>query len=796
MKKITLSVVDFALPAPRVGSIDVYSGFGRTSLLGLRLHQQIQQKRVEENPHYRAEVQISHAFTRGPFTFEVGGRMDGFFGEERPKIEEIKSNFNIYELFRRLKETPGEHPYCLQLKTYGYFHWLKHGEIPDLTLHLVSTRNGDSLDLSLRLDLPVFENWLERRLAELVIEAEQSQKRFLRRKRVAATFAFPFSRPRHGQMDLVETIESGMAENRPLFIQAPTGLGKTMGVLYPTLKEALGRGQKVIYVTPKNSQHAVAEDAVERLQGQGAKVKAMTLTAKSKMCFKSEPLCNPEYCEFAKDHYTKLARDQVLEQLAKKRNLTAKTFKKVASRHEVCPFELQLDAARHMDAVICDYNYVFAPRSAFGRLAAPSLGEKGKPNLIIDEAHNLPARTMDYYSPQLSTFVLEKMREECEGLPLRFRPGAQALLNDCIQVVKSCGPLDCTKPCQIRPPAMAFMDQDMELRSFLSQYLNSDTIISPGDVVMRFCFYWSEFTAALEFVNTGREEFFTTFHPHPATVKITCCDASEMLKDAYNEYAQVVAFSATLKPFDFYSRLAGLELKSLKTAEFVSPFPKERRKLLIIPQISSKYSDRERSYPRVAETIQKIAALKRGNYFAFFPSFEFLEKTLRVFSPPEGFVAIRQERGMRRDDIDHVLKELSAPGGAHILFAVQGGVFSEGVDYPGEMAIGAFVIGPPLPIFDLEREKMREYYEARYAKGFDYAYTYPAMAKAVQAAGRVIRSETDKGIVVLMDNRFIQPSFAKSMPSDWFAENPREMVSEKILSDVSEFWNRFQLEGV
>jgi DNA excision repair protein ERCC-2 len=791
--KFRLSVTEFALPCPRKGSIDIYSGFGRASALGIKLHQQIQAQRIKDFPGYQAEALISQPFVSGDFTFEVGGRMDGYFsggtgGGGIPKIEEIKSNFNIFELMRRLKDAGADHPYCLQLRTYGYMHWLKNGEVPDLVLHLASTRNGESIDYSLNLEIKEYEAWLALRLAELEEEARVAQKRARRRRRAAEALTFPFSQPRPGQIDLIATIENGMRKNQPMLIQAPTGLGKTVGVLYPTMREALARGQKTVYITPKNSQHSVAEDALDRLREAGAKFKSMTLTAKSKMCFKAEPLCNPDYCEFARDHYTKLAANKVLEEVGKKRRLGARTFKTIAAKHEVCPFELQLDAARDVDAVVCDYNYVFAPRSAFGRLAGGGLGDEGRPNLVIDEAHNLPGRAMDYYSPQLSVYVLEKMRDEFDDLPKKFRREAHGLMDDCLAVVKSCGPPDCRRPCRIDPPVAAFLNQDFELRAFLSSYLNEDIEIVPGDVVMRFCFYWSEFTAALEFVAGGRKEFFTTYHPNPATVKITCCDASEMLKDSYDEYAQVVGFSATLKPFEFYSRLAGLSGKELKTAEFVSPFPKSNRKLLLIPQISSKYSERERNYPRVAETIRRVTELRRGNYFAFFPSFDFLERVFRLFQPPSGFEVIKQERGMRRDAIDFVLEQLGTPGSAHVVFAVQGGVFSEGVDYPGEMAIGAFVVGPSLPVFDLEREKMREYYENYYSAGFDYAYTYPAMAKAVQAAGRVIRSETDQGLIVLMDNRFCQPSFAKSMPQDWFEESPRELVSEKILADIAEFW--------
>jgi DNA excision repair protein ERCC-2 len=211
---------------------------------------------------------------------------------------------------------------------------------------------------------------------------------------------------------------------------------------------------------------------------------------------------------------------------------------------------------------------------------------------------------------------------------------------------------------------------------------------------------------------------------------------------------------------------------------------------MIIPQISTRYSDRERNYARIADALSRIAAVRPGNYFAFFPSFEFLERALALFQLPEGFVVLKQEREMNADRVEKILEQLREGSVPTILFAVQGGMFSEGVDYPGEMAIGAFVVGPPLPNFDLEREQMREYYQKRYDAGFDYAYAIPAMAKAIQAAGRVIRSEIDRGLIVLMDNRFVQPAYSRSMPADWFESDVSELVSDSILMDVSAFWKR------
>lgn len=801
-KRIALSVRQFALPTPLKGSIELLSGFDDSQRRGQEIHQNIQNQRLKNFNHYQSEVKISHEFETEKYLFEVTGRMDGIFTEKftdlnsdvvyrNVKIEEIKSSFNLKELKLKLDKN-WDHPYTLQLLTYGYMYWKNNSFIPDLSFHLVSSRNFQSKDLKLHLDLEKYEQWLNLRLKELELEAELLEKRVQKRKKISQEISFPFNNPRPSQINFIETIEEGIRSKKRMLLQAPTGLGKTVGVIFPTLKEALTRGQRVIYLTPKNSQHLVAEEALVRFREKGHKLKTLTITAKAKLCMKNETICNPDYCEFAKDHYTKVGANNIQEILRKKRKLTASSFKRLAEKYEICPFEVQLDAAQDADMVICDYNYAFAPHSAFGRLAVSSFFEEGKPNLVIDEAHNLPSRAMAYFSPELSCESLINIRSDFSRLSQKFEKEAGDRLDRCLQIVQSCN-LDSKSqtPSLIDPPAHLFLEQDDSLKEFLSRYLESDIEIERQDPIIRMCFYWSEFTAALEYVvGKEKEEFFTTFQPTYAggKIKITCCDASIMLKDRYDEYQNVVGFSATLKPFSYYSRLSGLDSENLKTEEFKSPFPKENRKIIVIPQISSKYSDREKNYPKIAEAIAKISELKRGNYIAFFPSFEFLERVLQKFKAPNGFAVIRQERKMNLNEIQNILDHMKSEVAPSIIFAVQGGVFSEGVDYPGNMVIGAFIVGTPLPIFDLEREEMRKYYEKTYNAGFDYAYTYPAMTKSVQAAGRVIRSETDKGIIVLMDHRFINLNYAKSMPQDWFEENPRELTSNQILQDITYFW--------
>jgi DNA excision repair protein ERCC-2 len=791
---ISLSLGDFAVPVPRTGSLESQSGYGPSAADGQEVHQRVQRKRAKSDPCYQAEVAVSRVFQREGYRFQVNGRMDGIVKGAAVRIEEIKTTFSVRDLARRLAENP-DHPYCLQLKSYGYFHWLEHGVVPELSFHLVSSRNGQSEDLVLELELPRYEVWLERRLDELAVEARQVEKRVARRRKISGSFAFPFEKPRTGQLELMAELEQGMALGAPMLVQAPTGLGKTVGVLYPVLREALARGQQVVYVTPKNSQHAVAEDAVERFRGAGSKLKSLTITAKNKICFKDEPLCHPEYCEYARDYYQKLAGAGISDLLAKKKQLKARSFRRLGEEFQVCPFELQLEAVPDADVVICDYNYVFAPRSALGRVSSLTVGQSGKPNLVVDEAHNLPARAMDYYSPALSSAALTEMGEGLEKLPHPFGRAASELLEACLRAVADCRTGSGVKPAKIDPPAASFLEQDAALRGLLSRYLESSVEIGQGDPLLRLCQYWSDFTQTLELVRDAEQrEFFTTFHPLAGggVVKITCCDASALLADCYSGYRQVVGFSATLKPFDYYAKLSGLDPEKVRCAEFLSPFPPEQRKLLIIPQISTKYAQRERNYGKIADAMSRIVALRPGNYFAFFPSFVFMERVAQLFQAPQDFAVLQQERGMTASRCSEILDQLRSLSAPTVVFAVQGGSFSEGMDYQGDMVIGAFVVGPPLPNFDLEREEMREYYQRRFGAGFEYAYAIPAMAKAIQAAGRVIRSETDRGIIVLMDNRFLETGFSRSMPTDWFESQASELVSGGILKELSDFWARLE----
>ncbi|MBX3021819.1 MAG: ATP-dependent DNA helicase [Bdellovibrionales bacterium] len=780
MKNLQLSITEFAVPSPRSGSIETYSGYGGLPNLGTAIHMEIQAQRMTEYPGYVSEKWVTHNFETAKYRITVSGRMDGFCFGNPCLIEEIKSAYNVDELMAALA-AHSEHPYKLQLRTYGFLQWLHSGFEPRLNLHVVNARSRKGQDVEVKLDVDDYQEWLARRLNEIAAEEDTFAALAERRHRLAENFVFPFAEPRTGQRELMRTVEQGLGGKSRLLLQAPTGLGKTAGVLFPVLQESMKRGQKTVYLTAKNSQHEVAEDAVKRLQEAGVKLRSVTIHAKSKMCLKEEPHCNPKHCEFARNHYDKVSAHGLREKLNKKKRLTAKTFRKMAIEHEVCPFELQMEAAAQADVVVCDYNYVFSPRNSIGRLIHNGWGDGGKnlPNLVIDEIHNLPARATEYYSARLSCDEIERLYAACPDSVRTLAYGILEGLRDLISGLNGGG---WPGPQRIELHSGQFAPIQGRAQELLARYLESSFELRAQDPVLRLCNLVSEFAQVLETVD---EEFFITASPSSGggQLRLTCCDASKWLRESYDQFGNMVGFSATLKPFEYYSRLLGLA-GDVETAEFQSPFPRERRKLLLIPQISTKMRDRAGNYNKIKDTIERVVSVKPGNYFVFFPSFDFMNKVFQMIDLP-GFRVLCQAREMRREAVATYL-DMLRENVPTVIFAVQGGVFAEGVDYPGEMLIGALIVGPALPTFDFERELLREYYENKHGDGFDYAYTYPAMARVVQSAGRVIRSSQDRGLIVLMDRRFTLESYRKSMPKDWVDAEP--MVSSQILGDVRRFW--------
>ncbi len=833
-KTISLAIRDFALPVPRTGSIEVNSGYGQIfggplvhAAEGRKIHLALQKERQKQYAVYKAEVKLGEKFEGERFIFNVSGRMDGFVDGVTPMVEEIKSSTAALDLAEALRADPN-HPYNLQLATYAYILYRQREVVPRAHLVVLSNKGEvvDEFDYPFAVD--TYESWLKLRLIELDNEAEAEEKRRERRRATAQALTFPFQTPRPFQRELVDNLGQDLTESANIIVQAPTGLGKTIGVMYPTLLDSLGRGERLVYVTPKNSQHAVAEDAVQRLSQTivstagdapetkdepvaggladrqnntaGVNLYSTTLNAKAKMCLKEEVICNPSYCQYARDYYKKVDEAKLVEKLARVAHLGAEQFKAVGEEYEVCPFELSLDTVQNADVVIGDYNYVFSPRNILGRLTYSLSKTNEKPNLVIDEAHNLPGRATDYYSKGLSSRELVELGSGLTDMGFAVAVEGKKIVSNILFTISTVGRTVNQRDAKVTLSPLLFESHLADLQALAGRYVESkgegqakggkrDSLLTLLNLV-------TDFTDALAYEGDEFLHLYIRTKQQDGAVdeslKVVCCDASARLKLAHKEFAHAVAFSATIKPFDYFSQLSGLHEDDLKTREYQSPFPGSNRKLLIIPQVSTKFADRGKNYGKIAEAISRIVAVRPGNYFVFFPSYGFLSSVFdRVKTlVPESTRLVRQESEMSAAKAQELLASLLIKDKPTLVFAVQGGVFAEGVDYPGEMIIGAIIVGPGLPNYNFEREQIRQYYDSRYGSGFDFAYVYPAMAKVIQAAGRVIRSDQDRGLIVLMDQRFIEKQYALAMPSDWFEKNASELVSRSIIQDIEQFWQR------
>lgn len=857
MKTLAIDVRDFAMPVPRTGSIEPGSGYflNEAAALGQLVHSNIQWQRKEVCSQYRAEMKLVHKFEVGRYVFAVSGRADGVFdfhsetdahvdahdapvqSNEQPiangsldsrtlqfdmsghanrnliasviaskqtHIEEIKTAVDLDRLQQSLDHDP-HHPYALQAQTYGYMFWKQTQIVPSVSLHLVSLFSKRARDFSVNFSIQEYERWLELRLHELEVEAKRLEKQHKRRLKLAEQIEFPFAAPRPGQDKLIAQLETALPEKHSVIIQAPTGLGKTVAVLYPLVREALARGQRLVWITPRNTLHLVPEQAIKNFRKRAPSLVSLTLSAKAKQCFLPEPNCHPDHCEYARDYFTKVSHNDLVNKIVRQhKNLTAEVFKDYGRRYKVCPFELAIDCINRADVVIADYNHALAPQSLSGRLTAPALNKSEKPNLVIDEAHNLHSRATDYFSADISTETIDHL---VNRLSEEARSPSDQSFGSTIAVAKACQTEienQCRSALQTkdRQPLKVQVEPIVELNDALAKEIARHLADNaPAESIMpllELSRLWDQLTRAVtqqtcaSFAVALNEQVPGTGSGGPSAnsyrMKIKCCDASSYLQEQYQNYNKVVAFSATIKPFAYYSALSGLNGDNTGVLEAESPFPKNNRKLLLIKQVSTKFADRQANYGKIADAITRIIGLHRANYIAFFPSFAFLESIRQRLIAPE-FTIIAQPRQMSRTEYDGIIASLQKKSARPILLlAVQGGSLAEGVDYAGDMAAGAIIVGPGLPSYDLERELLRDYYEKTYGHGFEYAYSYPAMTKVIQAAGRVVRSETDRGLIVLMDGRFLKDSYTSAMPKDWFTQSAHELVSTSILSDISKFW--------
>lgn len=779
MIRITHSVREFVQPLEPSGSLDASLSFQLAedaASMGVRLHTKVQKRLTREHPDLQCERTVLHTIERPDFECLVRGRIDVFFPGTIPILEEIKTTFQPQGLLRSL-DGNAMHPFAQQVRMYAWISSQVGGPVPSCRLRVISLLDETETLVEVPFNLNAFSQWVEAQVKGLQAQQLSALERAAERKTIGAQLRFPFEAPRPGQENLVALVEASLNQGTRLLVQAPTGLGKTASVLYPGLQKALADDLRTFYLTPRNSQHAVAEAFVRRLCENGHAIRSITLRAKERICPQEEVHCHPDVCPRANGYYDRLKESKALDRLIGLGCADSASIQVVAGEHTLCPFELSLDAARNADVIIGDYNYALSPSSTLIRFFGDEEAE-ARNLLLLDEAHNLPNRAAAWFSPALDVVQLSSLKKAWKGKRTGLKGSFTRQLDRCLKLLEAhTGP---HRKVDVDP--VPYSAEEQRIRKLVAKAAADGIELTPSHPLVQLLRQWSEFCGVLR---ERTEAHLITWVP-PGRLQITCVDASLHLAERFKPLAGVVLFSGTLKPFDYYARLSGIE--SFRSEEIPSPFPPENRCVLVVPQISTLYRQRDKQGPRIATFLSKVLPLHHGNYLIFFPSFEFLEKTLPLLDLP-GFRILAQPRRASSEALNQILTALAEERGLVVL-AVQGGSLSEGIDLPGEALIGCVVVGPPIPPFDLERKLTKDYFDRLAGEGEAFTYTYPAMAKAIQAAGRVIRGPRERGLLAFLDGRFLDPAFAQCFPSDWFQQSPREAVSDAILADVSRFWSQ------
>ncbi len=614
----------------------------------------------------------------------------------------------------------------------------------------------------------------------------------------AAEVPFPYPEIREGQEDMIRRAMRAIRRGRKLFVCAPTGIGKTVSALYPAVR-AFGEGlcDKIFYLTAKTSTSLEAYHAASKLFETGARLKTIVLGSKESMCSGNKghgKYCNERDCTRLR-HASERMQEAVKELFLRQNGFYPSVIREVADRHCVCPYELSLELSELCDIIICDYNYLFDPVVKLKRYFC-SDGRFGKYVFLIDEAHNLIDRARGMFTVTFSKRRIEEIyaavSRENHILGKMFEPlvlAARELRESCLEnrQAKDNGKSVGYYIGQSR--AENFDKAILDFSEKSSAWLRGNREEPLYDLVNEFSREVQRYTAIL----ARYDEKFITYieeSEEDTTVSLICIDPSEVVGEKLDVGRASILFSATLTPISYFSDLLGGDKTSM-FLELSSPYEAANLCVAAVDNISTRFEDRARSYKKVATYIAAAVSAKAGHYMVYFPSYGYLEKVYEAFCKKYPDVCtIVQKKGMNLREKEEFLASFSSETGKmKIGFCVLGGSFSEGVDLPGSRLIGSIIVGTGLPGFSSERNIMRDYFQARYENGFEYAYTYAGMNNVLQAAGRVIRREADKGIVVLIDDRYRTPTYQKLFPKHWehlkYAGNPSSLAEI-----VRNFWEK------
>lgn len=786
------SLVEFVL---RSGNIDNRrtTFYDNAMLEGGRIHRMIQRKMGAD---YRAEVFLRYLYETPDYVIRVEGRADGIIvqknegtGNVTVTIDEIKGT---YRDIHKMKEAVPVH--LAQAQCYAYIYGSQNG-FGSVRIQLTYC-NIDTEEIRyfhFEYGLEELEEWfLEvmeqyRKWADFRVQWQEKRTQSIK------NFSFPFTY-REGQKELATYVYQTIYHKRKLFIEAPTGAGKTISTLFPAVKAmGEGMGQTIFYLTAKTITRTVASDTIDLMRKQGLRFKSVVLTARDKICFMEESECNPDYCPYARGHYDRI-NDAVYELLTRMDNFDREAVEACAREHMVCPFELCLDMSLFADGVICDYNYLFDPHVYLKRFFAEGVREDYL--FLIDEAHNLVERGRDMYSASLKKedfLTLKRAVKEYDGKLYRQLERCNSEL---LALKRECENYECLD----REDAACFVSALMRLAASMEDFLEESeqggnaAKASVRGEVLEFYFEVSHFLLINDKLDDNYV-IYTQLEPDGGfVIRLFCVNPSRNLQECMMRGRSTILFSATLLPIQYYKRLLGAAEGDYEVYA-KSVFDSRRKGLFIANDVTSKYTRRsDEEYLNIAAYIHEITCQREGNYMIFFPSHMFLQQVYEMYCnyylDDTREECLFQEEGMNEESRENFLSKFEERREKTLLgFCVLGGIFSEGIDLKNDRLIGAVVVGTGLPMVCSEREILKKYFDSQGDNGFDFAYRYPGMNKVLQAAGRVIRTVEDVGIVALLDERFLTSSYLRMFPREW--ETFESVSLSRIARRVERFWDEW-----
>ena len=768
------SLVEFIL---REGDIDnrVSGSMEKDAmLLGGKIHRKIQSRM---GTNYTAEVPLKIQMPCDGFVLQIEGRADGVLKDDgKVLIDEIKG------ILRSLEHLEAPVPVHLaQAKCYAYIYAVQNSlKCIDVQMTYCQMETEEIRRFCQEFEFQELQTWFQ----DLVTQYEKWAKFEIEWRNVRndsirqIEFPFPY---REGQRDLVASVYRTILRKKKLFIQAPTGVGKTMATVFPAVRAmGEGLGEKIFYLTAKTIMRTVAEQAFSLLKEKGLLYKTITLTAKEKICFCEEAECNPDACPYAKGHFDRV-NDAVFDLITHSGDWSREVLEEQAKKHMVCPFEMSLDVSNWADAVICDYNYAFDPQAYLKRFFSES--GKGEYLFLIDEAHNLVERGREMYSASLYKEDLLEVRKLVKAEDPKLAKGLSECNQQFLELKREC------EHYQILKSVSHIALKLMNVLSKLEDYLEECKDAEKKKRVLDFYFAVRSFLNIHDIMDENYVIFSEMMEDGRFQIKLFCVNPAVNLQNYLEQGNSTIFFSATLLPVHYYKKLLSVE-KDDYAVYAHSSFPQENKFLFIGTDVSTRYTRRgESTYQRFARYIAVMAEQKKGNYMAFFPSYRFLEEVHTCFLEcvDHEVDSICQVSYMDEEQREEFLEEFEQEREKSLVaFCVMGGIFSEGIDLTDDKLIGAVIAGTGLPQVCTEREILKQYFNAADMDGFDYAYLYPGMNKVLQSAGRVIRTESDRGVILLLDDRFRAMRYREVFPREW---QQYQLGSVKNLEqEIRTFW--------